>query len=193
MLLYRSNAGDRVPTKPIKLHIGGKEPHPDWKILDVEPRPEVDYVSNASDLSQFESNSVEVIYASHVLEHFYYSLDNELINTLKEWHRVLAPGGKLLVSVPDLKTLCWLYLDPNLMPLERHHLMRIIFGGQTNIYDVHKVGFDFDSLALYLEEAGFQEYEQFSEFNLFNDCSSLRILDTLISLNIIAQKTAESV
>lgn len=182
-----------MPTKPIKLHIGGKEPHPDWKILDVEPRPEVDYVSNASDLSQFEDNSVEVIYASHVLEHFYYSLDNELINTLKEWHRVLAPGGKLLVSVPDLKTLCWLYLNPNLMPLERHHLMRIIFGGQTNIYDVHKVGFDFDSLALYLEEVGFQEYEQFSEFNLFNDCSSLRILDTLISLNIIAKKTAVSV
>ncbi|NET03596.1 MAG: methyltransferase domain-containing protein [Symploca sp. SIO2B6] len=174
----------------MKLHIGGKEPHPDWKILDVEPRPEVDYVSNASDLSRFESNSIEVIYASHVLEHFCYSLDNELINTLKEWHRVLVPGGKLLVSVPDLKTLCWLYLNPNLMPLERHHLMRIIFGGQTNIYDVHKVGFDFEILVLYLEESGFHEYEQFSEFNLFNDCSSLRVLDTLISLNVIAKKAA---
>jgi len=174
--------------KSLKLHIGGQEPHPDWKILDVEPRPEVDYVANASDLSQLESNSVEAIYASHVLEHFYYALNNELLNTLREWHRVLQPGGKLLISVPDLKTLCWLYLNPNLLPLERHHIMRIIFGGQTNIYDVHKVGFDFEVLSLYLEEAGFKECEQFSEFNLFNDCSSLRILDTLISLNIIAIK-----
>lgn len=172
----------------LKLHIGGKEPHPDWKILDVELRPEVDYVSNAADLSQFDNNCIDVIYASHVLEHFYYNLNNELINTLKEWHRVLKPGGKLMISVPDLKTLCWLYLNPNLMPIERHHLMRVMFGGQTNTYDVHKVGFDFEILVMYLEEAGFLEYQQVSEFNLFNDCSSLRLLDTLISLNVIAIK-----
>lgn len=176
----------------IKLHIGGQQSHPDWKILDIEPRPEVDYVADANDLSQFESNSVEAIYASHVLEHFYYGLNNELINTLKEWHRVLKPGGQLLVSVPDLKTLCWLYLNPNLISFDRYQLMRIIFGGQTNIHDVHKVGFDFDTLALYLEEVGFQEYEQVSEFKLFNDCSSMRILDTLISLNVIAKKSGES-
>ncbi|MBD1937497.1 methyltransferase domain-containing protein [Microcoleus sp. FACHB-68] len=175
----------------LKLHIGGQEPHPDWKILDIEPRPEVDYIADAADLSQFASNSVDVIYASHVLEHFYYGINNELGNTLGEWHRVLKPGGRLLVSVPDLQTLCWLYLHPNLTVIERHHLMRIIFGGQTNEYDVHKIGFDAGTLALYLAEAGFEEYEQVSEFNLFNDCSSLRILDTLISLNIIATKSKE--
>ncbi len=176
-------------TESIKLHIGGRQPHPEWKILDIEPRPEVDYIANASDLSEFENSSVQAIYASHVLEHFYYSLNNELITTLKEWHRVLKPGGQLLISVPDLKTLCWLYLNPNLVAIERHHLMRIIFGGQTNSYDVHKVGFDFEILALYLEEVGFEEYEKVSEFNLFNDCSSLRILDTLISLNVMAKKS----
>ena len=173
---------------PIKLHIGGAESHPEWKILDVEPRPEVDYIGNASDLSQFETNSIEVIYASHVLEHFYYGLNNELIDTLKEWWRVWKPGGKLLVSVPDLKVLCWLYLQPDLTVLDRHDLMRVIFGGQINVYDVHKVGFDADTLGLYLTEAGFEDYEQVSEFNLFNDCSSLRILDTLISLNVVATK-----
>lgn len=171
-----------------KLHIGGQETHPDWKILDVESRPEVDYVGNASDLSQFADNYIDVIYTSHVLEHFFYNIENELTNTLKEWYRVLKPGGKLLISVPDLKTLCWLYLNPNLMPIERFHLMRVIFGGQTNIYDVHKVGFDFDILAMYLEEVGFVEYEQVSEFNLFDDCSSLRVSDTLISLNVVATK-----
>lgn len=179
--------------EPLKLHIGGQNPHSEWKILDIEARPEVDYVANANDLSQFESNSVDVIYASHVLEHFHYNLNNELINTLKEWHRVLKRGGQLLISVPDLKILCWLYLHPNLMPFERHQLMRIIFGGQTNVYDIHKVGFDFEILAGYLEVAGFQEYNQVSEFQLFDDCSSMRILDTLISLNIIAKKTQELV
>ncbi|MEQ9007518.1 MAG: methyltransferase domain-containing protein, partial [Ekhidna sp.] len=75
-------------TESIKLHIGGRQPHPEWKILDIEPRPEVDYIANASDLSQFENSSVQAIYASHVLEHFYHSLNNELITTLKEWYRV---------------------------------------------------------------------------------------------------------
>jgi len=172
----------------IKLHIGGKEPHPDWKILDVESRPEVDFVCNAAKLDQFADNSIAAIYASHVLEHFYYGIDNELFNTLSEWHRVLEPGGKLYVSVPDLKTLCWLYLNPNLMPLERHHLMRIIFGGQTNQFDVHKVGFDVDTLAMYLDEVGFETYETIPEFGFFNDCSSLRLMDCLISLNAIATK-----
>jgi predicted SAM-dependent methyltransferase len=173
---------------PIKLHIGGTEPHSDWKILDIETRPEVDFIGNASDLSQFADNSITAIYASHVLEHFYYGLNNELIRTLREWHRVLEPEGKLFISVPDLKTLCWLYLNPNMMAQERHHLMRMMFGGHMNEYDVHKVGFDVETLAMYLAEAGFQQYEPVSEFGLFKDCSSLRVLDTLISLNVIVTK-----
>ncbi|MDC0832717.1 methyltransferase domain-containing protein [Geitlerinema sp. CS-897] len=173
----------------LKLHIGGKEVREGWKILDIEDRPEVDILADAANLSQFESNSVDAIYASHVLEHFHHSLNNELICTLDEWHRVLKVGGKLFISVPDLHTLCWLYLNPNLIPIERLQLMRIMFGGQTNEFDVHKVGFDFELLGMYLEEVGFEEYEQVMEFNLFKDCSSLRLLDTLISLNVIATKT----
>jgi predicted SAM-dependent methyltransferase len=172
----------------IKLHIGGTEAKQGWTILDVESRPEVDIISDASCLNKIADNSVAVIYASHVLEHFHYGLDNQLIYTLSEWCRVLQPGGQLLISVPDLKTLCWLFINPNFTSLERHHIMRIIFGGQTNQYDVHYVGFDYEILGSYLQETGFSGIEQVSEFNLFNDCSSLRILDTLISLNVVATK-----
>ncbi|MEA5578496.1 class I SAM-dependent methyltransferase [Anabaena sp. UHCC 0451] len=172
----------------IKLHIGGKELHPEWKILDIEPRPEVDYIGNASDLSQFDDNSIAAIYASHVLEHFYYAIDNELVETLTEWYRVLKPGGQLFISVPDLRKLCWMYLHPEFTVVDRMHIMRIIFGGHTNIYDVHKVGFDFEILAVFLEEVGFNEYQQVNEFDLFKDSSTIRILDTLISLNVIATK-----
>lgn len=70
--------------------------------------------------------------------------------------------------------------------------MRIIFGGQTNIYDVHKVGFDFEILSICLEEVGFTQYEQVETFDMFDDCSTIRILNTLISLNVIAQKSTSS-
>lgn len=172
----------------LKLHIGGQKAHPDWKILDVEPRPEVDFVGNAAALDQFADNSVAVIYASHVLEHFYYWLNSELSNTLSEWYRVIQPGGKLLVSVPNLKILCWLYQNPNLLTEERFYLMRIMFGGHVNEHDVHKVGFDADILASFLVKAGFIDCQEVSEFGLFEDCSSLRVMDTLISLNMVAMK-----
>lgn len=174
----------------LNLHIGGKEQHPDWKILDIEPRPEVDFVGDASDLSQFSDNSIDSIYASHVLEHFYYKLNNELLIVLREWYRVLSPGGKLLLSVPDLKTLCWLYSNPDASAIDRHHIMRIMFGGQMNQYDIHRVGFDVDTLAMYLAEAGFDDMETVSEFELFKDCSGLRLMNTLISLNVVAMKAA---
>jgi predicted SAM-dependent methyltransferase len=172
----------------VKLHIGGQEISQGWTILDVEERPEVDIVSDASCLSKIADESVSIIYASHVVENFHYGLDNKLVTTLSEWHRVLQPGGKLLVSVPDLKTLCWLFLNPSFTVYDRHHIMRIIFGGQTNKYDIHYTGFDCEILGSYLQEAGFSKVEQVSEFNLFNDCSSLKILDTLISLNVVATK-----
>ncbi len=173
----------------LRLHIGGKQVHPDWKIIDIEEREGVDYVINANSLKMFADESVDMIYASHVLEHFYYNIDGELLSVLQEWRRVLKKGGKLLISVPDLRVLCWLYLHPHLHPLERHHVMRIMFGGQMNIYDVHKVGLDQDILGLYLQEAGFDNYEVVSEFNLFEDSSRLKILDTLISLNVIVTKS----
>jgi len=174
--------------QPLRLHIGGKEVHPDWKILDIEDRPEVDFLGDAANLSQFPDGSVNSIYVSHVLEHFYYGIDDELKVVLSEWYRVLEPGGKLYISVPDLQILCWLYTNPNLHMIERFQLMRMMFGGQINQYDVHKVGFDFDILAMYLEEVGFTHYDRVATFDLFNDCSGLRVLDTLISLNVIVYK-----
>jgi len=176
-------------TLTLNLHIGGKEVHSDWKIVDIESRPEVDYVTNASDLSMFESASVDRIYSSHTLEHFYYGINNELLNTLNEWNRVLKPGGKVLISVPDLETLSRLYIRDDINQRQRFQIMRMMFGGQTNIYDVHKVGFDFETLKMYLEQANLKYITRVKEFNLFNDCSSLKFLDTLISLNVIAYKS----
>jgi predicted SAM-dependent methyltransferase len=177
-----------MDSSPLRLHIGGQDPHPDWKILDIEARPEVDFVCDAANLSQFTDGSVETIYASHVLEHFHYHLEHELAKTLAEWHRVLQPKGKLMISVPNLKTLCWLYLNPNLLPEDRHYVMSIMFGGQLNQFDLHKAGFDAEILEMYLREAGFEAVEVVQEFDLFEDFSSSRLLDTLISLNAIATK-----
>ena len=52
------------------------------------------------------SNSVDILYSSHMLEH----LDKEETDTfLKEAYRVLTPGGYIRIVVPDFDTLIHLY------------------------------------------------------------------------------------
>lgn len=56
----------------MKLHIGcGERYLPGWKHLDARKFPHVDYVTDKLDaLDMFADNSLEEIYACHVLEHF---------------------------------------------------------------------------------------------------------------------------
>ena len=62
----------------------------------------VDIVGNINDLSQFEDESIEEIYASHVIEH----VDQKTIkNTFKGIHRILK-RWKIYISVPDMDVLC---------------------------------------------------------------------------------------
>ena len=53
----------------MKLHIGGVQSKEGWKILNSQKFPNVDYLGDISDLSQFEDGQFDEIYASHVLEH----------------------------------------------------------------------------------------------------------------------------
>lgn len=46
----------------------------------------------------FQNNSVDKIFCSHMLEHIDRS---ELDITLKHWHSILKPGGKIIILVPN--------------------------------------------------------------------------------------------
>jgi len=98
----------------IKLHVDGWERKDGWSILNIQERPGVDYVGTCVDLSFLGDGSCAEVYASHVLEHLSYQEEQQL--ALQEIYRVLAPGGRLRVSVPNLRTLCTAFLDPQLVP-----------------------------------------------------------------------------
>lgn len=172
-----------------QLHIGGKEPQDGWEILDIQSRPGVDHIGDAADLSRFADATFQRIYASHVLEHFGYM--ERLQQVLAEWFRVLAPQGELMLSVPDLETLCRLFLQKDRLTFQdRVLVMRMMFGGQTDPYDYHYVGFDQDILLHFLQTAGFTQFRRVSRFGLFKDASNAAVAGQLISLNIIAAKPA---
>ncbi len=188
---HQHDAGTGSPAHPIlrapiRLHVGGQVRHPDWKILDVRPGPDVDYVCACTELSVIDDESVSEIYASHVIEHLGYQSD--LARALREFNRVLVPQGILRISVPDLRALCGLFVDSTLSFGERFHVMRMMFGGQVNEADFHYVGLDEAILTMYLQRAGFRDIVRVDNFELFADASSLIFKGTPISLNLNARR-----
>ena len=62
----------------------------------------------------FADDSVGLIYASHILEHFG---RHQYEDVLAEWYRVLSPGGVLRLAVPDFEVCARLFVEGR---LDRH-------------------------------------------------------------------------
>lgn len=172
---------------PRKLHIGGQQRHPDWEVLNIQSGPCVDHIGDAKDLSQFEDETFDELYASHVVEHFDYQ--GALLEALKEWYRTLKPEGKLYISVPDMDVLCQLFrMRKELKLNDRFMIMRMMFGGHIDQHDYHYVGLDLEILTSFLAQAKFRNPTRVGELGIFKDTSSLRFAGVPISLNVIAVK-----
>lgn len=165
----------------MKLHIGGTVRQEGWTNLDIEARPEVDIVANCRSMPMIDSNNAECVYVSHVLEHLNYN--TELPAALAEIFRVLKPGGTLMLSVPDLQTLCWLFNMPHFGARERYHIMDTMFGGGD-----HRSGLTEEYLSPILGKAGFQDIRRVERFVQFRDFSDFEIFGLRISLNMVACK-----
>lgn len=121
-------------------------------------------------------DSVEEIYASHVLEHF---RSCQVPDVLKDWVRVLKPGGRLRVAVPDFERICETMLAaPH---KDRGLIYSYTYGGQTDDDDFHKSGFDEGSLRSLLRWAGLRHIRYWKSDS--KDCAALPI-----SLNLEGTK-----
>lgn len=137
----------------VKLHLGcGTRNIPGFVHVDIVDAPHIDYRSSVDNLCEFADASVELIYASHVLEHFG---RHEVEAVLKGWYRVLAPGGVARIAVPDFAAVVALYEQEGLKD-GLSGLVGLICGGQRNQYDFHKIIFDEAFLGFVLKKVGFR-------------------------------------
>ena len=139
-----------------KLHLGcGTRNLPGWKHFDIRKLDEhIDYVGSADDLSQFEDNSIDEIYAYHLLEHFG---RNDIGNVLTEWNIVLKKDGILRIAVPDFEAVAAEYSKNH----ELNKLMGLLYDRQDYKFNYHYVAFDFDTLKGHLEKCGFVNCERY--------------------------------
>lgn len=178
----------------MKLHLGcGRRYIPGFVHVDLQQAPHVDIVGPVEKLPLADA-CASLVYASHVLEHFG---RYEYKEVLKEWHRVLAPGGVLRLSVPDFAACAAIYYESGLSD-RMTGLVGLIVGGQRDPNDFHKMVFDEQSLRLDLVSAGFKEVRRWdwrtTEHASVDDYSQAYIphmqkeSGRLVSLNLEATK-----
>lgn len=175
-----------------RLHLGcGKKVIPGWTNIDIAPRSFDIHLDDVSTLNTVDNATADEIYACHILEHFG---RNEVGSVLETWFRKLKPGGVIRVSVPNIEAVFEKYQQG--MPLSS--LLGLLYGGQRNEYDYHKIGFDFDLLSSIMSSIGFIDIKkckwQSLDHSIIDDYSQAYLphMDkengTLMSLNVEARK-----
>lgn len=116
-------------------------------------------------------STVGRLFAEHVVEHMDFKSD--IPRVLEDWHRVMQPGARLRIVVPDARRFAQAYCsgrndlwrelgwDLEKLPSDIYtpmHVMNHIFhqGGE------HLFAYDFETLAWILRRAGFHTIEQMS-------------------------------
>jgi predicted SAM-dependent methyltransferase len=90
------------------LNLGcGSRFHSSWTNVNFTSTGKDVIACNLNNGIPFSDNSFDVIYHSHILEHF---SKNQALFFLKECYRVLCPEGILRVVVPDLEMIAKTYL-----------------------------------------------------------------------------------
>jgi len=175
----------------MKLHIGcGSVAIPGYTNVDIRYLPNVDVVDNAEFLRKFEKEKVTEIYACHVLEHFSrWRIDS----VLKRWYDILEPNGELFISVPNFRAIVDYYQKTK----DVKPLIGLLYGGQDYKENNHHICWDYASMQIDLNKAGFRvgglyDWKRyFSDFDDYSKCY-LPHMDRehgmLMSLNVWAVK-----
>jgi SAM-dependent methyltransferase len=193
-------SGGNAESKLLKVHLGcGKRYIPGFVHVDLDDFPHIDHRHDLRSLPFLPDDSVDLIYACHVLEYF----DRvEVGPVLQEWRRTLKPGGTLRLAAPDFAALAEIYRRHGDLNLIHGPLYgRIAIGRGENAQVLyHKTVYDFPSLKKVLESNSFRNVRRYDWRQTlhrdYDDFSQAYIphMDKengrLISLNVEADKAS---
>ena len=138
-----------------------------WKEIrfDIDKNVNPDIEGTLTDMSLVETGSVDAIYSSHNIVHIY---PHKVLIALKEFYRVLKDDGIVVITCPDLQSVCEAVVKDKLLePLyetpegDKIYPIDVLFGwrvpiAQGNEYMAHKGGFTYSALNASFYEVGFK-------------------------------------
>ena len=158
---------------PVFLHVGCGHKHMDltpfasqnWREvrLDIDSTVQPDVIGTMTNMKAVDDASVDAVFSSHNIEHLY---PHEVPIALAEFHRVLRPDGFVLLTCPDLQSVCARVANDQLTDAAYQSGMGpitpldILYGHRGamkagNLYMAHRCGFTQKVLASTLALAGF--------------------------------------
>src|SRR3989338_10390538 len=147
----------KTPTFPknldgkVLVHIGcGEVDDPRFINVDALALPHIHHVCNKLDLHQFSKNSIDLIYACHVLEHIPH---RKLELVLRHWCEHLKDGGVLRISIPDFDRIIEIYQDQG---KRIKSIQNPLMGGQEYETNFHHVAINYEYLKDILLKNGFK-------------------------------------
>lgn len=162
--LFKNKRGCAVAIKPIiKLDLGaGENPvggvgNKEWIHCDAHDFPCIEVICDLKELP-FEDNYADEIFSSNVIEHFTYE-DVPLV--LKEWLRVLKPGGTITLTTPDVEHTCKEYVKGNIFA----GVVGMNFLGKGGFMEnTHKSLWDNSQLTYVMQQQGFVDIERDTDY-----------------------------
>ena len=165
-----------IKTEEVRLQLGCCDRKmPGFVNVDIREDQNPDVVCDISHIST-KFKDVDLIYSSHVLEHF---SRRETFKVLENWVSKLKVGGVLKIAVPDFDKLARGYVASEEIDVEGY-----VCGGQVDPDDFHKAIFDDKGLTESFALLGLDDVKRW-ESNV-TDCASYPI-----SLNLQGTKTAD--
>jgi len=129
------------------INIDVRKTHPKVLVMDLEKEL----------LTPFPDNSVDEIIARDCIEHISWRRVEDL---LRDIYRVLKPGGKIFIQVPDLEAIAKkTFFNPDYCFFELCGWKAIsfwVYGAQDYGENAHKAGFTIPTLKKLLESIGFE-------------------------------------
>ena len=154
-------------TLPIKINLGCGDKilnnYINVDIINERGGRQPDIVCDIRNLNIFESNYCDELLAIHIVEHFWRW---EIKDILKEWLRVLKPGGKIIIECPNLLSACQELIDNPVQgskpDISGQKTMWVFYGDPSwkDPLMMHKWGYTPQSLAQLMHECGLKDIKQ---------------------------------
>jgi len=139
---------------------------PEWDEVrfDIDQAAKPDIVGTMTDMLAVQTGSMDGLYSSHNIEHLH---PHEVEVAIKEFYRVLSDDGFVMITCPDLQSVCELVAQDKLLetayqsPAGPITPLDMLYGhrpamAQGNLYMAHKCGFTQKVLTGLFRQHGFR-------------------------------------
>lgn len=137
----------------IEFGSGGKPFYKHYKQCDIRCLPNIDFCCHALHIKKFISdNSVDNIFSRHFFEHLTFNEGKELLNI---WYKILKQEGTIRIILPNISFHIKQWLSRS-DAKELNWAKAGFWGWQRHDEDIHKSGYDINTLTTLISNIGFK-------------------------------------